>query len=122
MIRAALAGALAAAMLAGVLGLIAAFAPTVIYHPLLRFFIAFAVCWLIVQVVERFGGASGWPFTALAVVLAFAVMFSNLAATALHSPQPGGMSPSSAGSFAFLMINFTALGGILAAAWFARDE
>lgn len=122
MIRAALAGAVAAAAMAFVLGIVAVFAPTVIFHPFLRFFISFAVCWLLVQVVERFGGASGWPFSTLAVVLSCAVMLSNLAATAMQSSPTSGSSTAGAGQFAFLMINLTALGGILVAAWYTRDE
>ena len=123
MFCATLAGLAAGLLLAAGLGLVAAFFPTIVYHLLLRFFISFGVGWLLIQTVERFGGATGWPFTVLAVALAFAVMFSNFAASALHPLATGNPAPNTSGLlFLFGLLNAVALAGILLAAYTTRTE
>lgn len=122
LVRAALAGSATALVLAVGLGLVAAFFPTVVFHLFLRFFISFGVGWLLVQVVERYAGATGWPFTLLAVALSFVVMFSNFVAFALHATLPSGPPPSGTSLFMFVTMNVVALAGILVAVRVTRGE
>jgi small-conductance mechanosensitive channel len=122
LLKAVAAGSAAALLLAAALGFLAAFFPTVAFHLLLRFFISFGVCWLLVQVVERFGGATGWPFTLLASTLSFVVMFSNFVALAIHAPAPSGATTTGTGPFMFAALNVIALAGILTAVYFTRED
>lgn len=110
--RAALAGSGVAAALAVLLGLVAAGAPTILYHLVLRTAIAFGVCWLLLRTVEHFGGAGGWPFTTIAVVLSMLVMLSNFAASALAAGGMNAAQPSPTALGTFLALNLMTIVGI----------
>jgi hypothetical protein len=120
-VRGAAAGLVVALVLAGALGLTTVAAPTIVYHLVLRTVIAFDVCWLLLKTVEHFGGASGWPFTTIAVIFALLVMFSNFAATILTAapPPPGVRSATALGTF--LALNLMTIVGIALAVWRSAD-
>lgn len=121
MARAVIAGSIVAAVLAVLLGLLAAGAPTVVYHLALRTAIAFGVCWLLLRTVEHFGGAAGWPYTTIAVVLSMLVMLSNFAASVLAAGGVTPAQPSPIALWSFLTLNLTAVVGIALAVWWSAD-
>ncbi len=121
MAKAALAGSGVAIVLAALLGVLAAHVPTMIYHIILRTAISFGVCWLLLRTVEYFGGATGWPFTTIAVVLSLLVMVSNFAVTAWASGAPAAKPPTTATVGVFIALNVLSIVGVWLAVWMSAD-
>jgi hypothetical protein len=84
LVRGALRGGIAAGVLAGLLAVLAVELPYAIIPLWVRAPLAFGVCWVLFQVVQRAAGMVGPPCTFLALGLAALVLLSNHVTFALH--------------------------------------
>lgn len=119
--KAAVAGLIVAVIQAALLGVLAVHLPTMVYQLVLRTAISFGVCWLQLRTVEYFGGAAGWPFTTVAVVLSLLVMVSNFAFSAWATGAPAAGPPPSIAVWVFIALNLTTIVGIWLAVWITAN-
>jgi hypothetical protein len=118
-------GLMWAAALSVATGALACFFPPLIQNALLRAFLAFLICWVLFEVVQRSAGMAGWPCTALAVALCGGVLLSHHAVWMWHgawttkSGLVGGPIWFDPG--VLLWLNLTALIGIGGCALIRHD-
>jgi hypothetical protein len=122
--RAAVAGLLAAAVLGILLSPLAWYRPAFALSGLLRVVIAFAVAWVLFEVVHRAGGMIGWPFSGLVAVLTVLVLLSHHVIFALHGvPTTRGVAAGSVWLTpkVLLVVNIPALVGLVGCIWVRHD-